>query len=247
MVASEIWNYATRTLTQSKFQFWSAIITQQYGVLTVPGGSVAYVDIRPPSGETWFVSISTCPTSLELNWTLYGDYNGSTMRPHNWNMQQIGIYEVNRILTNSLWGRIGGSNGNASYERSVYYGYSGFKLSMPHWTPNRFDSAKPFKLNTDLQLPEEISMLNKYKALVIGVNPAKPFDYDLAIVLEENTPLAFDPNTGFPIELKSVYVKADVLANLIVQFRKGTVDYVNAGYEQYLKKWKAEGIDLGII
>jgi len=37
------------------------------------------------------------------------------------------------------------------------------------------------------------------------------------------------------------------LANLITQFKSGQLDYVKAGYEKYLLKWKAEGIDFGIV
>lgn len=33
----------------------------------------------------------------------------------------------------------------------------------------------------------------------------------------------------------------------VTKFRKGTLDYMKAGYEPYLKKWKSEGIDLGIL
>jgi hypothetical protein len=69
----------------------------------------------------------------------------------------------------------------------------------------------------------------------------------LAVILEEDTPLAVDENTGFTVERKSVYVLADVLADLITKFRTGALDYVKAGYEPYLRKWKAGGIDLGVV
>jgi hypothetical protein len=89
--------------------------------------------------------------------------------------------------------------------------------------------------------------LDKYKALILGLDPERPDEYALGIILEEDTPLAIDPNTGFPVERKSAYVKADVLADLILKFKSGALDYVKAGYEPYLKKWKSEGIDLGVL
>jgi hypothetical protein len=254
----DIWNYATRTLTQAKFPFWSAIITivspDYFGV---PTGSFAATVIRPPSGETWLVFL--CATYIDntvagsyimfrhcydlrmgypfLHCTT-GGYYGSTM-PH---------LSTPLVIDNANYVAIYAYNADTVEQHNVYYTYSGFKLSQPFWSPKRLtDTGKPFKQPTDLPLPDPLKPLDKYKALILGIDPARPNEYALGIILEEDTPLAIDPTTGFPVERKSAYVKADVLADLITKFKSGAIDYAKAGYEQYLRKWKKEGIDLGIV
>jgi len=254
--ASDIWNYPTRTLTQSKFPFWSAIITQQAGSISVASDAIGVVDIQPPSGETWWISIlagwsSTVQGNAGKANIYYSDFDGTTERTHGTMLggpsyNVVPSLFVERLLTNTLYGRISFHNGLAALH-SAYYGYSGFKLSKPLWSPSRVsNSAKPFKLKTNLPLPDPIKPLDKYKCLIYGINPNKPDDYDLAIVLEEDTPLAIDPNTGFPVERYSVYVLASALADLIAKFKTGALDPVKAGYRKYLDRWKGEGIDFGI-
>ena len=253
--ARDVWEYASRTLTQSKFPFWSAIITQTQGSGTVSASSSASVSIQPPADETWLVWIDFyVDAGASGSYALYTDYDGTTLRYHR--MVRIGgTYGLVRpgmgclkILTNTLYGRLYVHNYEASAV-SFYYGYSGFKLSQPIWSPRRLDPTppKPFKLKTDLPLPDPIKALDKYKALILGLDPTKSNEYALGIILEEDTPLAIDEKTGFVVERKSAYVKADVLADMILKFKSGAIDYVKAGYESYLKKWKAEGIDLGVL
>ena len=239
----DVWTYPTRTLTTTKFPFWSAIILQTQGSTPVSASSTAYVTIQPPSGETWFVWIDALLNVGSLPEVEYSDFDGTTARVHTDNRNpRIGVL---KILTNTLYARLKFCN-NTTSTQTAYYGYSGFKLSQPIWSPQRPDtSTKPFKLSTDLPLPDPIKPLDKYKTLIRGLDPANPDRYVLAIVLEEDTPLAID-NTGFPVERKSVYISADVLANLVMQFKSGKIDYVKAGFEPYLKKWRAEGIDLGM-
>jgi hypothetical protein len=220
----------------------------------VPAASSVTVDIQPPAGETWLVWIdSIIDIDYSGTYIQYMQFDGVSGYLHT-KHHSGGSYgdvrphlHVLKVLTNSLYARIYAYN-SSGYTVGVYYGYSGFKLSQPLWSPKRLDTAspKPFKLSTDLPLPDPIKSLNKYKALILGLDPTKPSDYALGIVLEEDTPLAVDP-TGFPVERKSIYVLASTLTDLVTQFRKGTVDYVKAGYEPYLKKWKAEGIDLGVL
>ena len=245
---SDVWNYPTRTLTQSKFPFWSAIITQQASSVVVSANYASVnISIQPPAGETWYVSISECADSGYIDIMYYRDYDGTTARIHTlkaWGYL-FGIFEVTRILTNSLYAYLYARNSDTSYAHTFYYAYSGFKLSQPLWTAQRNITTAKMKLPTDVPLPDPIKPLDKYKALMPSAED--PTKYELVVILEEDTPIAVDPNTNFPVERKTVYVKADKLAELVINMRKGTVDYVNAGYEPYLKKWKAEGIDLGII
>jgi hypothetical protein len=152
---------------------------------------------------------------------------------------------VSRILTNTLYGRIEGSSGNAD---TLDYGYSGFKLSQPLWSPKRLSNnpAKPWKKPTTLSVPSVISPLQKYAYEILGLDPTKPEDHVLGIILEEDTPLAIDPATNFPVERLTAVVKADVLADFIMKFKAKTADPITTGYRKYLDKWKAEGIDFGV-
>ncbi|MCC6058517.1 MAG: phage tail assembly chaperone [Desulfurococcaceae archaeon] len=227
----------------TKVPFWSAIITQTQYTVSVPAYSTVNVVIQPPSGETWFVWIDAFIDRGITSHVKYSDFDGTTARIHT-DSANPGI-RVLKILTNTLYARLTFYNDTTS-ARTAYYAYSGFKLSQPQWTPQRPDSAttKPFKLSTNLPLPDPIKPLDKYKALILGLDLSKPNDYALGIILEEDTPLAIDPNTGFPIERKSAYVKADVLADLVLKFRRGELDPVQAGYKEYLDKWESKGIKL---
>jgi hypothetical protein len=242
----DVWTYPTRTLTITQFPFWSAIILQSQGSVSVPSNSNVNVTIQPSPNETWWVWIDAFIDRGIVPYARYSDFDGTTARRHTDSVNpRIGVL---KILTNTLYAQLTFYNDTTSAQ-TAYYAYSGFKLSKPHWMPQRPDSTstKPFKLSTDLPLPDPIKPLDKYKALIRGLDPANPDQYVLVIVLEEDTPIAVDPLTRFPVERKSVYIDANVLADLVRKFRSGEVDYVKAGFEQYLKKWKAEGIDLGIL
>jgi len=182
---------------------------------------------------------------------LYYDFDGSTGRLHT-GFYTGGDYgdrdphvHVLKVLTNSLYAHIHYSNA-ATAASDGFYGYSGFKLSKPHWSPIRETNldSKPWKKPTDLPLPAEIEALDHLKAEILGLDPLRPNEYTLGVILEENTPLAKDPNTGFAVERLTVVVEANTLANLIKRFKSGTLDPVKAGYKKYLNKWKAEGIKL---
>jgi hypothetical protein len=129
-----------------------------------------------------------------------------------------------------------------------YAGYSGFKLSQPLWTPKRLVNveAPVWKRPKTSSLPSALAALDKYAWDILGVDPSKPNDYSLCVMLEEDTPLAVDPATNFPVERFTAVVKADVLADFIAKFQAKTADPVTTGYRKYLDKWKAEGIDFGV-
>jgi len=255
--ADQIWSYATRTLTQTKFPFWSAIITQTYGSASVAAASSAAVTITPPSGETWLIWLDfvfMMPTSG--CYVEYDDYNPSTGGYNKHRLQETGgaygdrrpHLGVLKVLTSSLGARIGVYNADTAGSAYLFYGYSGFKLSQPLWTPKRLNDppAQPWKKPTSLSLPSPLAPLQKYAAEILGLDPAKPNDYALGVILEEDTPLAVDEKTGFPVERLTVVVKADVLADYIAKFKAKTADPVATGYRKYLDKWRAENINLGI-
>jgi hypothetical protein len=238
----------------ARTRFWSAIITQTQGEVSVPATTWTYVSIQPPSGETWLIELACYDDYINAGYdkkVLYQDYDGTTARDHIMHSEKTDALTtrlaLQRILTNLLYARIGFYTNGAS---TGYYGYSGFKLSKPLWTPKRVDEVavgpKPWKKSKTAILPSVLSALDKYAWDILGLDPSKPNDYALGIILEENTPLAVDPNTGFPVERLTAVVQADVLADLIGKFKAGKEDPVATGYRKYLDKWKAEGINFGV-
>jgi len=237
-----------------KFPFWSAILTQSANSVSISAGATYTVTIQPPSGESWLVWVNGFQNNSAYgSYVAFYAYNGTTATiqiasytgggNYGLNTPYLGVLE---LLTSSLYGQLAIYNANTSTSLSGGYGYSGFQLSQPLFTPKRLDDPpKPFIVPTDATLPDPIQPLAKYEALILGLNG--PNDYALGIILERDTPLAVDPATGQVLERGSQFVSANTLANLITQFKSGQLDYVKAGYEKYLLKWKAEGIDFGIV
>jgi hypothetical protein len=233
--AAKVWSYATRTLTQAQFPFWSAIIGQTQGSANISPGSETYVNIQPPSGETWLVDLlfSTYSTSVST-YVEYFDYDGSTARRHGRFVgSAAACISVTRILTNSRYARLGGYNNSGT--DTLYYGYSGFKLSQPLWSPKRAggEPALPFKRKTAFDIPPEVKPLEKYICdILMGEK------YTQAIILEEDTPLATDAK-GFPVETLSAYAVVERFIELMPQIK---AEPVETGYKGYLDKWREEGI-----
>jgi hypothetical protein len=209
---------------------------------------VAYVNIQPPSGETWLVdllfSTYNVTTSAASNYSYveYNDYDGSTARRHGrFGFSAASVeagqaptcISVRRILTNSRYARLAGYN-NANAD-TLYYGYSGFKLSQPLWSPKRVGGkpALPFKRKTAFDIPPEVKPLEKYICdILMGEK------YTQAIILEEDTPLATDAK-GFPVETLSAYAVVERFIELMPQIK---AEPVETGYKGYLDKWREEGI-----
>jgi hypothetical protein len=259
IIPADIWNYPTRTLTQAKFPFWSAIITQTRGSVSISANTVTYVEIRPPTDETWYVTIGGGYALEPILGTIhvhYESWDGSTAVKHaSASRQRVSDHgyapyyvfmTFTAVLTNTLRGRIAFENAS-SYTLFGYYGYSGFKLSHPHWSPIRVHNPepRPWKRPLSKPLPREIAPLMKYAYDILFIDTATGVEvYEPAIILEENTPLAKDPDTGQPVELLTVIVKASVLADLISKFKAGELDPVSTGYKKYLDKLAQEGIKL---
>lgn len=269
--------YPARVDLPSKFPFWSAIILQSQGSVSVAAGSTVVVDIQPPVGETWLIDI-VASTRTDAGYRAsvqYLDFDGTTARLHVENHVKPGRGEefatpisVQRVLTNTLYGRL-------SFYRDTSgrgnYGYSGFKLSKPHWTPSSLNNTDPKpwkrkrKRKLKRRLPKRVAALKKYgfEVYVFEID-----DYVPAIMVEENVPLAIDPNTGFPVERKTVYVLVDDLIRILdwrdnPRLRPDQViedhpkyrgrnlrdlskdefeDYM--GWKTYFEKWRNEGINI---
>jgi len=241
--------------------FWSAVIPQVMGEVSVPSDTVTVVVIQPPAGETWLVSIdfSMYVGKGFTNYLGYSDYDGTTARLHkilsryattNYDYGHYFYFQslnVLKVLTNSLYARLVYFQ-TSGVSVTGRYGYSGFKLSQPLWKPRRMhnpDPSKPWERPKTKPLPSEIKALDKYAVELLGIDIERPNEYDLAIILEEDTKLAVD-EAGFPVERLTACVKADILADYISKFKTGEADPVATGYRKYLDKWKDEGIDLGV-
>ncbi len=243
LTAADIWSYSTRTLTQAKFPFWSAIITQQAGNVSVAGNTTACVDIQPPAGETWQVEFAFAilyPTAGEAT---YEDFDGTTARTHVSNYtSETPFLIVNRIITNSLYARLCTYNED-SISYTMYYGYSGFKLSKPLYSLQRSnDTPKPWKRKTQYPIPDAVKALGKY---IVDVYDHRIGDYRQAIILEEDTPLAVDPSTGFAVERLTAYAFVDeFIKNVLTPYKQGALDLAKTGWKKYFDKWASEGVKL---
>jgi len=249
--------------------FWSAIITQVQGSVSVPALGDAYVSIQPPAGETWWIEIGFW-VDYSSGYVTYFDYDGTTRRLHvrDYVIDTYGKYRSNlvleRILTNSLYASLHFFSWSAV---TGYYGYSGFKLSKPLWSPERMlrSNPKAWKRKLTRPLPSEIASLEPHACEVYYEERG---DYVLAIILEEDVPLAIDPATGFPIERLTAYITTENLMNILSQRDDPTLredvtldfppkyrgrklreltgsEFEEAtGYKKYLQRWRREGIEI---
>lgn len=229
-------------------RFWSAIIVQQQGSVSISAGSTVYVDVQPPSGETWLVTFALSARTHNVSGheaqVAYNDFDGTSARMHAENYvsaptndYQARALTVERVLTNSLYARLGFYS---TYASTGYYGYSGFKLSKPLWNPIRLNGdLRPWKLPPSSELPPKIGMLKGYAYDVLGADPSKPNEYSLAIVLEEDTPIAVNEK-GDVVEKFTAIVSAEALNSMFDNILADTKDTL--GYAKYLNKWRREGL-----
>lgn len=229
-----------------KFPFWSAIITQNSGSVSVPAAAWGSVVIQPPAGETWFIFIDTA-VDVAYQYIVYiSQFDGASERIHGGSVSNPSYGSVNtvstaKILTNTLYAKISSWNNDTS-AHYLRYGYSGFKLSQPHWSPKRLNNdldPPPWKRKTQFEIPKtpDLSPLAKY---IWDVYDHTIGDYRQAIILEEDTPLAVDER-GFTVERYTAIVYVDDFIKNLAAFK---ADPMKTGYKKYFDKWLAEGIKI---
>jgi len=235
---------------KAKYPFWSAIITQQANSVDVPADTSVYVTIQPPEGETWLISLGFgigIDEPMSMVW--YEDYDGASAHIHG-RFITGGSYgniephlELTRIITNTLYCRILFYNSHTTNSATGYYGYSGFKLSKPLWTPRRQISTPPWKRSlTRNPIPKDVKPLKKF---IIDVYDHASRRYRQAIILEENVVLARDPQTMFPVErLTTICYVDDFIKNILKPYKEGTLGLDRSGWKKYFDKWAEEGITL---
>jgi len=236
---SAIWSYPTRTLSQTKFPFWSAIILPQNSSVSIAsGGTLVSVSIQPPSGETWWIFLNAVIDYVAANYLKVYDYDGTTKRLHT-EHNSGGSYgdraphsETSFIITNSIWITIDMYNTGTS-SCYGYYGYSGFKLSQPQWSPKRLnDPTPPWKRKTtQFPIPDAVKAIADR---IVDIYDFSIGDYRQAIILEEDTPLAVDPKTSFPVEgLTAIAYVDEFIKNILTPYKQGTLDLVKSGWKKY--------------
>ncbi|RLI46532.1 hypothetical protein DRO69_02810 [Candidatus Bathyarchaeota archaeon] len=243
ITAADVWSYSERTLTQTKFPFWSAIIEQTQGEVSVAAASTSYVNIQPPSGETWLLFIDATDAGSDTS-TAYCDYDGSTRRIHTFmgSGGTCGRGSLVKILTNSLYASLRLQNFSTA-SKTFYYGYSGFKLSKPIWKPRRLNTNDPpwKRVPSQYPIPKEVEPLKKY---IVDVYDHDLRKYRQAIICEEDTPLAVNEK-GFPVErLTVICFVNDFIERILKPYKEGTLDLKASGWKKYFDKWAEEGISL---
>jgi len=232
-----------------KIPFWSAIITQTWGEVSIPAGANVTVNIQPPVGEIWLVEIGVYlyPRPDYIRSCYYKDYDGITERTHANLVRADATYDshgftaaLERVLTNSLYARIFYYSANAT---TANYGYSGFKLSRPLWSPVRVhnpEEQEPRKWKRELTspLPDEISALTPY---AVELWDHETQSYVPSIMLEEDTVLARDPTTNFPVERLTVAITVEDFIKMLTNIKQNPE---KTGFKKYLRKWEEEGIEI---
>lgn len=241
LTAKEVWEYTERDLTRTQYPFWSEIISPTTTYQNVPAGTTVTVSIQPPSGETWWIFLDfTIETGVQYSRVSYFHYNlwdhlafetGGTYG------NVIPGLHLSEIITNSLYAQLRYYNAGAGLANS-YYAYSGFKLSCPQWKPKYVTPQPlhvPFKrpIPIDRKIPPPYDQLKKHVFL--------DEKNDLSIMLEEDTVVAIDPATEFPVSRFSVYCKLETLQNQLQNFKARPVE---TGWKRYFDRWKEEGIKI---
>ena len=245
--AADVWNYPTRDLTRVKYPFWSAIIPQTQNGLSIAAFSSLTVTIQPPTGETWLVYLDLMlATTTSGGYVEYQQVAGTSTYIHT-RFVTGGTYgdyvphlSLTKILTNANYAQILYYNASAG-STVAYYGYSGFKLSQPLWSPKRLVGGEGvvWKRATQYPIPTtpDLTPLAKY---IYDVYDSSVGDYRQAIILEEDIPLAVDEK-GFPVERLTAYVFVDDFIKNLTAFK---ADPVKTGYKKYFDKWASGGIKI---
>jgi len=236
----DIWSYSNRTLTQSKFPFWSSIINQTASSRSIGAGSSTTIEIQPPSGETWFVyvigflGIDDANSMVEV---LYKNSSGNIPRARS--KGPFPYVPVLTIMTNDKWLGIWYYNAS-SYDTSLYYSYSGFRLSTEFYEIKRTEPEPVVQVIREYrgyEVPLEVKPLEKY---LVEVYDFDKRDYVPAILLEKDVVLARSRD-GFPIERLTSWITVENFIRLLDLILR---EPVRTGFDKYLKKWRSEGIVL---
>ena len=208
---ADVWKYATRTLTQSQFPFWTEVITQQYHSHSVSGDSSYTVSIQPPTDETWLLFIDFFLNgSNEDSYVQYRQYDGTNTYAHNqhYTMGHYGDVKphlnVIKILTHSLYAQLYYKNTTSS-NRTANYGYAGFKLGTKKAEFENLEEIeiRPYERDTKYKIRSEFDGLED---LIKDVYDNTVDDYKQVLYFYKDKTIRKDKKTGHIIEKVSSYI-----------------------------------------
>ena len=250
IVIKEIWEYDTRTLTQTKFPFWSEVIELYGNLETIPASSTLDIDIQPSSGETWELkAYGTIPNDSVGNFLGFLQTDGTAERyikvfgtSGDYNPDRV-VNDIDVIITNSSYLRMRARN-NTSSDLQLQYGYSGFKLGtkIAEFEDVSKIKGKLFERRTKFKIKSEFEGL---KDMIFDVYDEMINDYKQVIYFYKDKPIRRDRRTGHVVERASSYIETDIFLKNLEKIRNGELDLKRTGYREWLEKIKKErGIDL---
>jgi hypothetical protein len=221
----------SKTVNLTKFPFWSAIITPVISSVSLAASAGAAVTIQPPAGETWLITfggdITNSTSGNEVSPILANGTASAALAKGNTGYPGASIKAV---ISNAAWGVVNFYNASTAAQTGRY-AYSGFKLSKPHWQPERIAPSLPYKR----PLGGRLLAFPKLKERAF-VDPEDKIRYQ---VFEQD--LAKDPNTGHIVEKLTVEVTEDDLKKNLTAFQ---TDPVKTGWDRIFKHLEKEGITL---
>jgi len=225
--------------------------------VTVAAGSGASVFIQPPAGETWRITLGGyMAIDIANARTLIGFYDGIKGAPMIYPrrdgitggpVRMFAPVQTRGVITNSLYFWVYGYNPD-TVSRTFRYSYSGVKLKSSSIEIAKLSACmQTVKSNPhSIVLPDYLEPLKGYAFI--------DFEGDVAIYLEKDTPLRKD-EVGNIIERLDISCKlrdferlfaeeiADTTKRPLMTYIRDRSVAQNMGWEKYIDKWKAEGIE----
>lgn len=246
----EVWNYSSRTLTQSQFPFWKSVIISHSATVSVPAGSFLGTAVHPNPNETWYVCISmtlytnahACAVYLGRNYSGSVTYHiiDSTDSASGKNSVWASCHDC---LNYDTYAYLQWWNGDGSNSHDGAYHYGGFKLGTKIYDAEeinirRIETVRKTKKKID-------SLFEGLENNVYDIYEPMRDDYIQIIYFYKDKIVRRDKQTKHPIERVSSYIETDVLKRNLERIVNGELDLERTGYKEWLDKIKKEkGIDL---
>jgi len=223
---------------------------------TVPAGSYKSIRIAASVGEQWEVDFGiTINDRTSGTYVQAFIYDSINLRTH-YGMKDADVTAPPKVrnrglITPDIQAEVGGKNASG-YDRTLTYGYSGFKVGSPIPSVKiiRVNPTKPKAVNPHSappSLPPPLDALNKYAF-------HNPVDGELSILLEKDVVLAVDEK-GNVIETASSWITldsfkalfgdiiADVTKRPCMDFMRSRMVERKSVWVEIIDKWRAEGIE----
>lgn len=210
---ADVWSYASRTLTQGQFPFWSEMIIYTTTTTKVYGGATENVYIQPESGETYIIWVNSYfDTGASSSYVYH--YRHSSTEDVVVNYQASGriILKDVCVINNSQYFRARAYN--AATVKTLYITYSGFKLSKNVAQfidiPNQFSTVNEKKTVGDFEIDERFTTLKDAGMLFVDD------ENELSVMLVDYIPLKQTDN-GDIVVWANITCKLNDLENILPQ------------------------------